>query len=234
MEADERWLMALDLSIPRGVLLLDGPPGTLRRDVDGASRASHLFVAAAELISEAGIDPGKIGLIGVARGPGSFTGVRVAVTAAKVLASVLDVPLVAPDSLMVTAMGAGEQGDAVFAAIDARREEIYHALYRRDRGYPEVLVEPRVAAPESAAAALRDWMEREGCGVAGVGDGIEAYPVIWPAAMTRAKGPSPRAEGLAALCRLAYGRGETVDPIALLPFYLRLPDARDRGGCGEE
>ncbi len=226
--------MAMDLSTPRGVLVVDGPSGVFYRDVNGASRVSRLFVAAAELVSEAGIDRCDIGLIGVARGPGSFTGVRVAVTAAKVLAAALEAPLVAPDSLTVTAMGVGEHGDAVFAAIDARRGEVYHALYRQDRGYPVALMEPRVAPPEAAAASVRDWMEKEGSEVAGVGNGMEAYPGAWPAGLTRSGTATPRAESLAGICRLAYACGETEDPVALLPFYLRRPDARERGGREEE
>jgi tRNA threonylcarbamoyladenosine biosynthesis protein TsaB len=184
----------------------------------------------------AGISPQELGLLGVGRGPGSFTGVRVAVTAAKVLASVLEIPLVAPDSLAVTAVGAGEHGEVVFAAIDARRGEVYNALYRLDGGYASVLMEPCVAPPESAAASIQVWMEREGSGVIGAGSGIDAYPDVWPEGMTKAEGEYPRAESLERLCRVAYGRGESVDPMTLLPFYLRRPDARERceggGGAG--
>ncbi len=233
MGMDNAWLMALDLSAPRGVLALDGPGGTLQREVAGASRVSRLFVAAGELMSEAQISPRDLGLLGVGRGPGSFTGVRVAVTAAKVLASVLAVPLVAPDSLMVNAAGVGKEARAVFAAIDARRGEVYHALYRLENGYPRVLVEARVGPPAEAALSLAAWMEEEGGGVVGVGSGIDEYGGVWPEGMERATGEYPRAEALAELCRLAYGRGEMVDPVALLPLYIRRPDARERS-AGEK
>jgi tRNA threonylcarbamoyladenosine biosynthesis protein TsaB len=230
MTGDKVWLMAMDLSTPRGVLVLDGPDGALQREVPGAARVSQLFVAADELTSSAGISPAELGLIGVGRGPGSFTGVRVAVTAAKVLASVLDVPLVAPDSLMVIAAGAGEKGEVVYAAIDARRGEVYHALYLLGEDIPAVLMGPGVDSPELAASNIRDWMEREDRDAIGAGNGIDAYPDVWPEGMSRTGGDHPHVESLVRLCRLAHGRGEIVDPMALLPLYLRRPDARER--CG--
>ncbi len=162
MAADDTWLLAWDLSGARGVLVLDGPGTTLYREIAGTTRVSHLFVTAGDLLSSAGIVPQAIGLLGVGRGPGSFTGVRVAVTAAKVLADALRLPLVAPDSLKVLAAGAGEEGDTVFAAIDARRGEVYHALYCIDHGHPRVLMEPSVTSPVAAAASLHAWIGRRG------------------------------------------------------------------------
>jgi tRNA threonylcarbamoyladenosine biosynthesis protein TsaB len=231
LAADDTWLLAWDLSGARGVLVLDGPGTTLYHEIAGTTRVSHLFVTAGDLLSSAGIAPQAIGLFGVGRGPGSFTGVRVAVTAAKVLADALHVPLVAPDSLMVLAAGTGADNEAVLAAIDARRGEVYHALYRIKQGYPTALIDTCVASPETAAASLEAWMKVEGCGAVGVGSGVDAYREAWPDGLVRAGEDHPRAEGLVDLCRLAHGRGETVDPMALLPFYLRRPDARE--GCGD-
>ena len=215
------------------MLVVDGPSGVFYRDVNGA-RAYPPLRGRSGTGFRGGHRPLRYRSYRRRQGSGSFTGVRVAVTAAKVLAAALEAPLVAPDSLTVTAMGVGEHGDAVFAAIDARRGEVYHALYRQDRGYPVALMEPRVAPPEAAAASVRDWMEKEGSEVAGVGNGMEAYPGAWPAGLTRSGTATPRAESLAGICRLAYACGETEDPVALLPFYLRRPDARERGGREEE
>ncbi len=226
-------MLALDLSTPQGVLVLDGPGGTSSRDIAGDTRVSHLFVAAGEVMSDAGISARELGLVGVARGPGSFTGVRVAVTAAKVLAAVLNTPLVAPDSLMVTAAAAGGGKDAVFAALDARRGEVYHALFRIVDGYPASLLAPCVSPPREAAASLLAWMEREDAGVTGIGDGIQAYPGAWPAGMTMNEVATPQPAGLANLCRLAASRGESIAPVELLPLYLRHPNTHGGGGRGK-
>jgi len=233
MHRDDTWLLALDLSTPRGVLVLDGPGGTFDSEIAGDSRVSHLFVAAGEIMSGAGINPRDVNLMGVGKGPGSFTGVRVAVTAAKIISAVLGLPLVAPDTLMVTAIGASDAGKAVFVALDARRGEVYYALYRCDDEYPQALIEPGVASPQEAADVLSGWIAREECEVIGIGNGIDAYPHAWPPGMEVIDGCGPEPSGLAWLCRIAAARGEQVDPVMLLPFYLRRPDAKERFGCSE-
>jgi len=214
-------------------MVLGGPEGHYHREVAAESRVSQLFVAVSEVMTAAGIVPRQLGLVGVGRGPGSFTGVRVAVTAAKFLAAVVDVPLVAPDSLMVTAAGTNGDKDVVFVALDARRGEVYHALYRLDGGYPVAQWEPCVAPPEAAAASLASWMEKEEGRVKGAGNGIEMYRDLWPRGLERVDADAPDPAGLARLCRLAAGRGEYEAPIELLPLYLRRPDIRERCGEGE-
>ncbi len=233
MPGGSGWLLALDLSTPRGLLVLDGPGGMLRREIDGDSRVSRLFVAAEEMLSEAGIALRGLSLLGVGGGPGSFTGVRVAVTAAKFMAAVLEMPLVAPDSLMVTASGVEADSGAVFAAIDARRGEVYYALYRMDNGYPVALHEPCVSTPQTAAACLAAWSKDLQEDVIMAGTGIDAYADVWPDVLEKAEGDLPDAHGLARLCRMAAERGQYVDPLQLVPFYLRRPDAQERVACGE-
>ena len=230
MEPDKSWLLALDLSTRQGELVLDGPSGNFHREIAGDSRVSHLFPAAHEIMSDAGVGPREVGLIGVGRGPGSFTGVRVAVTAAKIIAAVRDIPLVAPDTLMVMAAGAEGTGKPVFTALDARRGEVYYALYRMEDGYPVAITEPCVASPHVAAASLSSWMDMEGTGVIGVGNGIEAYPTVWPEGMEAMGRSGPGPVGLTQMCRLAEERGELCDPIMLVPLYLRRPDASERYG----
>ena len=234
MGGNNGWLLALDLSTPRGILALEGPGGLFHRIIEGASRISQLFVAAGEIMSAAGITPHEVGLVGVGRGPGSFTGVRVGVMAAKTLALVLQVPLVAPDSLEVVAMGAEGTGEAVFVALDARRGEVYYALYRLDEGYPTVLEGPSVAAPGGAAASLSRWREEITGGIAITGTGVAAFSEAWPRDAVIANRDSPEPEGLARLCRHRFARGETCDPMELLPLYIRRPDARERFPCGKD
>jgi tRNA threonylcarbamoyladenosine biosynthesis protein TsaB len=233
MPGDKGWLLALDLSTPRGLLILNGPAGLLQREIEGDSRVSYLFVAAREMLHEAGIPPRGLSLLGVGGGPGSFTGVRVAVTAAKFMAAVLELPLVAPDSLMVTAAGVEAECEAVFAAIDARRGEVYYALYHMDDGYPVALYEPCVSTPQTAYERLTEWMEELRGTVVMAGSGIGAYAHMWPDGLAKAEGDLPDARGLARLCRLTAERGLHVEPLKLLPFYLRRPDAQERVSCGE-
>jgi tRNA threonylcarbamoyl adenosine modification protein YeaZ len=219
--------MALDLSTPQGILVLEGSAGLLYRTIEGGARVSMLFVAAAELATEAGIKPGDITSIGVSRGPGSFTGVRVAVTAAKVLADVLRAPLAAPDSLEVTAMAAGRK-EAAMVALDARRGEVYYAFYGFEGGYPSALEGPRVGPPEEAAEALTRLQTGVDGEVALLGTGVSEYPEVWPEGVLRIDREHPTPEGLARLCRRYLEKGWTTEAIGLLPLYIRYPDAQPR------
>ena len=225
------WLLAFDLSTPRGTLVLDGPDGALSREIAGHERTAGLFVEIKAMLEKADIRREDVAILGVGRGPGSFTGVRVAVTAAKTLAYALGVPLTAPESLAVRAAGAGSRGGAVFVALDARRGEVYYGMYRLEEGCPRPVLEPRAASPERAAAELKSFLEREGTEVAVTGTGIAPHPGVWPAGVQVVDGEPPAAEGLARACRMAAERGELVDPLELLPLYIRRPDL---GRTGEE
>lgn len=234
MTGNSGWLLALDLSVPRGTLVLEGPGGLFQRAVEGEFRTSQLFVAAGEMMSSAGIAPRDIGIIGVGRGPGSFTGVRVGVMAAKALALVLGIPLVAPDSLEVAAMGAEGSAEAVLVAQDARRGEVYYGLYRLGEGRPVVLEGPSVARPEVAVEFLSALSAEFPASVAIVGTGVEAYPEVWPRELAAIPGDSPAPESFSRLCRHLAASGETADPMELLPLYIRRPDAKERFAGGEE
>ncbi len=228
MSAKGDWLLALDLSGPDGIVLLDGPGGLLQRSLEAGSRVSRLFGDVEEMASEAGISPREIAYVGAARGPGSFTGVRVAVMAAKTLAFALGVPLVAPSSLEAAAYVAGGMCETALAVMDARRGEIYHALYRLGKGIPIVLDEPSVSPPEAVLARLPGWLEEFSGNIGILGTGVGAYPDTWPRELVLEGVEIPNAEALARLCRLHLAGGAAVDPMALPPFYIRHPDARAR------
>jgi tRNA threonylcarbamoyladenosine biosynthesis protein TsaB len=231
---DKEWLFALDLSNPEGILVLEGRGGLFHRTIEGGSRVARLFTIVGEMISAAEITIIDIGLIGVGRGPGSFTGVRAGVVAAKVLASALGTPLIAPDSLEVLAMGAEGATEAVMVALDARRGELYYGLYRLEEGYPVVLEGPSIAEPGVAVGSLLEWRKKLPTGIGLMGTGIKAYPEVWPSDFEIILGDSPLPQGLADLCRRMAGRGENVDPLELLPLYLRRHDARESFSCGKE
>lgn len=227
MEGERTWLLAMELAGPGGLLVLEGPGGLLHSSWEGGERSRLLFVAADELLRRAGIGPHDLGLIGVGKGPGSFTGIRMGVMAAKALAEVLGTPLVAPDSLAATAVGP-EKAERVLVALDARRGELYVALFMMEGGgafgFPRPLGGPLVCSPEETAHLLRQWT----VGLTGklllVGSGVEAYPDIWPPEARRAERRGPDPAGMAWLCRELHGRGEVEDHLSIKPLYLRRPD----------
>jgi tRNA threonylcarbamoyladenosine biosynthesis protein TsaB len=225
MTANDGWLLALDLSTPRGLLTLDGNGKSFQCEVAAGSRVSRLFVQARNLLGEACIDPGDIEVVGAGRGPGSFTGIRVAVMAAKTLASVLGVPLVAPDSLEAFAEGCRGIVTSVMIALDARRGEVYYGLYDLSDLPPKTLEAPVVAPPQEAVACISALKDRMG-GLGLAGSGVAAYPLVWPEDVRVIEDSIPGPEGLSRLCRTYYGLGRVEDPMSLMPLYLRRPDIR--------
>ncbi|OFW56650.1 MAG: tRNA (adenosine(37)-N6)-threonylcarbamoyltransferase complex dimerization subunit type 1 TsaB [Candidatus Solincola sediminis] len=225
------WVLSLDLSSPQGILALEGHGKLFHREVAAGSRVSQLFVEADELLSLAGIDFKDIGAIGVAKGPGSFTGIRVAVMAAKTLAMVAHLPLVAPASLEVIAEGCRGPVEAVMVALDARRGEVYYGLYRLDSPIPATLEKPHVARPDLAAASLIQWQDRLPGTIGLTGSGLKAYEDAWPAGMLIIEKAGPDAQGLSRLCRNYYRSGRVEEALQLMPLYLRRPDLGGGATC---
>ena len=171
------------------------------------------------LLDEAGVALSAVDAIAFGRGPGAFTGVRIAIGVVQGLAFALQRPVLAVSDLAILAQRAyREQGaERVAAAIDARMDEVYWGCYQlqqgemRLAGSEAVLPPERVAVPWDAAAA--DWFG------AGTGWGyVERMPQR-PAALDASL--LPHAEDLLSLAGFAWARGEGVEAEQALPVYLR-------------
>jgi len=159
------------------------------------------------LLADRGMELGDVARIAVDRGPGLFTSLRVGVATAKTLAHALGVPVAGVCSLDVLAWAARETGGAVCACLDARRGQVFAALYRDGAREGEI----RVLDPDALARELRP-------GTILAGDGAQAYPDAlggWPVAFAGA----PPVEGVLALA--TEFRGAT----ALEPLYVRRSEA---------
>ena len=96
---------------------------------EGYSHAERLHVFIEEIIKEAGIIFQDISAIAVSQGPGSYTGLRIGVSAAKGLCFALDIPLIAVDTLQVLASQAYVSSGLIIPMLDARRMEVYSAIF---------------------------------------------------------------------------------------------------------
>ena len=96
---------------------------------EGYSHAERLHVFIEEIIKEAGIGFQGISAIAVSQGPGSYTGLRIGVSAAKGLCFALGVPLIAVDTLQVLALQAKVSSGLIIPMLDARRMEVYSAIF---------------------------------------------------------------------------------------------------------
>jgi tRNA threonylcarbamoyladenosine biosynthesis protein TsaB len=172
-----------------------------------------------ELLAEAGIARGQLDAIAVGRGPGAFTGVRLAVALAQGMALALDIPVVPVSTLAVLAYPARANNADVLAAIDARMGEIYLGWFRADDAQGLHAIGPEwMARPD---AVDLDVLALVGVGTGfAAGDGALAQTLVAklvlcdPVAL-------PHAADLARLAEMAYARGEAVAPDRVEPAYLR-------------
>ena len=96
---------------------------------EGYSHAERLHVFIEEIIKEAGITLNDLSAIAVSQGPGSYTGLRIGVSAAKGLCFALNIPLLAVDTLQVLASQVDVADGWIIPMIDARRMEVYSAIF---------------------------------------------------------------------------------------------------------
>lgn len=158
--------------------------------------------------------------VAVDLGPGLFTGLRVGVATAQALCSALGLPAVGVSSLDALAHPHRHRPGAVAAVVDARRGEVFWALYRGGVAAGE----PSVAAPEQVASALGATGED----VLAVGDGAARYAELLEKAGAAVE-PAQRHPSATVVLELgasALAAGSPVAPEALLPRYLRQPDVR--------
>jgi tRNA threonylcarbamoyladenosine biosynthesis protein TsaB len=171
-----------------------------------------------EVLAEAGLARRGLDAIAVGCGPGAFTGVRLAVSAAQGIAFALGVPVVPVSSLAALALQAPENDAPILAVIDARMGEIYAGWFRRT---PDGLVEP-IAGETVCTAAELPLASSAPCNV--VGSGWSTYADVLRARLGAepawAHGNHyPQAVDAA---RLALPRvRDGVAPELALPVYLR-------------
>lgn len=174
---------------------------------------------AGELLAEAGVTRAQLDAIAVGRGPGAFTGVRLAIALGQGIALALDRPIVPVSTLAALAMQA--RGPRVLAAIDARMGEVYAAAFERRGDDDAIALAPeRVTAPDAVSLPdTRDAWQAVGTGFAAAG-GVLATRLGSRLASIDA-GALPHASDVARLAAHAYARGEAVAPERVEPAYLR-------------
>jgi tRNA threonylcarbamoyladenosine biosynthesis protein TsaB len=200
-------LLALDTSTPLvSVALCAG--GRVRHEATSERPMLHgelLAPMVAGALDAVGATRGDLTEVAVGVGPGPFTGLRVGVVTGLTLGLALGIPVHGVGSLDVLAARAVAEGvrERFVATVDARRKELFWAVYAADGTRLEG---PHVSRPADLPADLL---------VVGAG------PVLYPEAFDRVAGPAgPDAATLARL--VAEGRATLVDPE---PVYLRRPDA---------
>jgi tRNA threonylcarbamoyladenosine biosynthesis protein TsaB len=201
-------------------------------------QAERLIELVEAVLADAGLRYDALGALAVNHGPGSFTGLRSAVAAARGLALAADLGVLAVSSLEALAAGlrpdfsldpmAGDSpAGEVLAALDARRGEVYAQRFGPDlRPLPSPLGEPRAMPPRAAAAfAVAEPLVGP---LRLVGSGARLIEAELPTGVATVVETVPADARLVALCaarRLAAGE-RPVSGFAVRPLYLRAPDVR--------
>jgi tRNA threonylcarbamoyladenosine biosynthesis protein TsaB len=217
-------VLGIETSGPRGgVAFLDGGRVLGTRIFEkGMVHGREIAPAIRSLLDEFSLRPESIGLLACDVGPGSYTGLRVGLAAAKGLALALGVPLVGVASLDAMAEAARGLARLLCPAIDAKWEQIYGALYedgRRTSGY--LAEKPAAFAARVPPDALV------------LGDALDAYGGLFGG---RPQAPreywDPRPETVALLGARMHEEGERHDAASLVPLYLRPTEAELKFGRG--
>ncbi|MFE3866804.1 tRNA (adenosine(37)-N6)-threonylcarbamoyltransferase complex dimerization subunit type 1 TsaB [Flavobacterium sp. LS2P90] len=181
---------------------------------EGYSHAERLHVFIEEIIAEAGITVNDLVAIAVSQGPGSYTGLRIGVSAAKGLSYALDIPLIAVDTLKTLASQAVVSNGLIIPMIDARRMEVYSAIFtpnleRKRAILAEIITEDSFNDIEETVYFVGDCSEK--CKTVLTKENFIFLDEI----------KYPSAKEMSLLSFEKYKTGDTADVAYFEPYYLK-------------
>jgi tRNA threonylcarbamoyladenosine biosynthesis protein TsaB len=224
-------VLAIDTSTPRAALAL-GQLGLVARvaprEADSSPSRRHgrgLMPAIEALLRAEGVTVAGLDAIAVGLGPGSYTGLRIGLTAAKALAYAANKPLVAIDSLEAIARNAPEDAPEVVVAVDAQRGDAYVARFARTT--PGALL---LRQGSTAIEPVEAWVRSLEPGTVVLGPSLDRLLADWPEALrlgTIDQG-HPDPSTLVTLAFEALEASRVLDPFFVEPIYMRRSAAEDQ------
>lgn len=192
----------------------------------GLTHSQTLMAMAEDALKTCGKTAKDVTHLAVAAGPGSFTGVRIGVAAAKGFGWGAKKPVYGVSTLESMALSLGVYEGVVCACMDARRNQVYNALFRAEKGVLTRITDDRAIA----LADLQPELEQIDGPIYLVGDGANlTHKTLSPEIPNLILPPEhrlhQRASGVALAALAAMDRGESGDGAALQPNYLRLSQA---------
>ena len=192
----------------------------------GLTHSQTLMVMAENLLSQCGKTVEDVTAVAVAAGPGSFTGVRIGVAAAKGFAWGQEIPCYGVSTLEAMVRSLGAYQGYVCPCMDARRSQVYNALFYVNHGTPERVTEDRAISLAELGAELKSLKEP----IFLVGDGSNlCYNTLLESVPNLVLPPEhwmhQRAVGVALAAQKQAEAGDPGDANALTPNYLRLSQA---------
>ncbi len=212
-------ILAIDTATPCGGIALwrDGRLLTQSLLTVPREHSRQLFVEIDEAMTMTQTDRSQLTAVSVTIGPGSFTGLRIGLSAAKGLCSALEIPLVTVSTLEVMAARVLWSPRPVACLLDARKDEAYVAVYDTSRGIPQCLEPPRAVPID---VFLTSWGGRD---LFFAGDVHLLPESISGDAIVPGHLHAPDAGALAWLATHRLAVGHTADLVNVEPEYLRIP-----------
>lgn len=173
------------------------------------------------LLEQARVTLNELDGVAISLGPGSFTGLRIGLAAAKAVAMAASIKLVGVPTLDVVAHTAMPTSKLICAMLDARKQELYSAIYKDNgSGNLERLTDYMLVGPEELTARLDESAVLVGSGISAMPD---AFSETHETAQRSQDGPRASIVGLLAGDMLS--RGEILDPMTAAPLYVRKSEA---------
>jgi tRNA threonylcarbamoyladenosine biosynthesis protein TsaB len=226
-------VLGVETSTMQGGVALVGEDG-LRSEYTlnvAATYSERLLPAIERVLRDARIGLDALSGMAVSIGPGSFTGLRIGLSTVKGLAYSTGLPVVGVPTLEALAWTLPFAGEQVCPVLDARRQEVYAALFRYERGRPVRIMEDTALAPEALCRKIRRP-------TVFLGDGLAAYGDLFRRCLgDRMLVPPPACRGARPACVADLGRQRLLrgdqDPTdSLVPRYLRPSEAELRRARG--
>lgn len=219
-------ILGIETATEQISVALGGHEGVIARfEVARGRRHAEILTPAIEFVcAQADIDLDELGVIAVDIGPGLFTGMRVGLAAAKALALALRVPMIGISSLDLLAFPHRRADRVVVPVLDARKGEVFYAMYRQVPGGLQQVQAPQVGPVDELVADLLARSQDALC----IGDGAHRYRAAILDGFHCEIGEDryPSAAPLVQLAHAQALREEWVQPAEIAPIYLRQPDAQ--------
>jgi tRNA threonylcarbamoyladenosine biosynthesis protein TsaB len=223
-------ILALDTAASACSVALQAGEAVIERiETQPRRHAASLLPMAEACLAEAGLALKDLDAVAFGRGPGSFTGLRIAASVAQGIAYGAGLPVTPVSNLAAAAVAAWRKHGwrQVLAAFDARMDELYAATYRLDAaGLPELCGEERLLMPTALAPPEGAWF--------GAGSGFAAWDELATRLCLAGCDPliEPVARDLLGPAAALLAAGRAVSAAEALPVYLREQVAWQGGGQG--
>jgi tRNA threonylcarbamoyladenosine biosynthesis protein TsaB len=219
-------ILALETSGTQGSVALLDETTVLseRRLPPGQRSARSLLPCAKELLNEQAWRPADVQLVCTTTGPGSFTGLRIGVVAAKTFAYATGAQLVGVHTLAAMAAGVGDVAGRLWTVLDAQRGELFVAHFDKNRPLEDA------ASPSTEILAATAWLDRVKPGDVAAGPPLAKWRDKLPAGVVVAEETfwTPMAGPAGLLGVKLFRQHGGVDPLALVPHYYRKSAAEEK------